>query len=171
MRTLESWHRLHVGCPSHRRGFEESLQTDPVQSAGVARKREEKKTPRPCLENRRHLAPLVRSADGLLGREAKTFAKLLAVKLAGKWQKPCSEVCGGAEARLSMAAVRAAHSRLRGSRVPASRVSAGFPRWEDGAGSAARERSQRPKQHIHETAADSRRLHFENATPEEQQLL
>ena len=37
-----------------------------------------------CQENRRHFTPFVLSVDGLLGREAKTFAKRLAVKPAGK---------------------------------------------------------------------------------------
>jgi hypothetical protein len=69
-----------------------------------------------CLENRRHFTPFVLSVDGLLGREAKTFAKRLAVKLAGKWQKPYSQVCGYVKARLSTAAVRATHLCLRGSR-------------------------------------------------------
>jgi hypothetical protein len=71
------------------------------------------------LENRRHFTPFVLSVVGLLGREAKTFAKRLAVKLAGKWQKPYSQVCGYVKARLSIAAVRATHLFLRGSRVPA----------------------------------------------------
>jgi hypothetical protein len=40
-----------------------------------------------------HLLLLVPSVDGLPGQEAKTFAKRLAAKLAGKWQKPCSQQC------------------------------------------------------------------------------
>ena len=87
-----------------------------------------------CLENRRHFTPFVISVDGLLGREAQTFAKRLAVKLAGKWQKPYSQVCGYVKARLSIAAVRATHLCLRGSRVPAHNISARFSQWEDGAG-------------------------------------
>ena len=93
----------------------------------------------PCLENRRHFTPFVLSVDGLLGREAKTFAKRLAVKLAGKWQKPHSQVCGCVKARLSIAAVRATHLCLRGSRIPASKISTRFPQWEDGAGLAMHE--------------------------------
>jgi hypothetical protein len=79
-----------------------------------------------CLENRRHFTPFVLSVDGLLGREAKTFAKRLAGKLAGKWQKPCSQVCGYVKARLSIAAVCATHLCLRGSRVPAHNISTRF---------------------------------------------
>ena len=97
-----------------------------------------------CLENRRHFTPFVLSVDGLLGREAKTFAKRLAVKLAGKWQKPYSQVCGYVKARLSIAAVRATHLCLRGSRVPAHQISTRFPQWEDGAGLATHEWAQNP---------------------------
>ncbi len=93
----------------------------------------------PCLENRRHFTPFVLSVDGLLGREAKTFAKRLAVKLAGKWQKPYSQVAGYVKARLSIAAVRATHLCLRGSRVPAHNISNRFSQWEDGAGLAMNE--------------------------------
>jgi hypothetical protein len=83
-----------------------------------------------CLENRRHFTPFVLSVDGLLGREAKTFAK----RLAGKWQKPCLQVCGCVKAWLSTAAVRATHLCLHGSRVPAHNISTRFLQWEDGAG-------------------------------------
>jgi hypothetical protein len=94
-----------------------------------------------CLENRRHFTPFVLSVDGLyvLGREAQTFAKRLAAKLAGKWQKPYSQVAGYVKARLSIAAVRATHLCLRGSRVPAHNISARFSQWEDGAGLAMHE--------------------------------
>ena len=42
--------------------------------------------------NRRHFTLFVFSVDGVLGLEAQTFAKGLAVKIAGKWQKPHSQV-------------------------------------------------------------------------------
>ena len=48
-----------------------------------------------CLERRRHFTPFVFSVDGLLGREAQTFAKRLAAKLASKWEKSYSQVCAG----------------------------------------------------------------------------
>jgi hypothetical protein len=92
-----------------------------------------------CLENCRYFTSFVLSVDGLLGREARTFAKRLAVKLAGKWQKPCSQVCSYVKARLSTAAVRATHLCLRGSRVPAHNISTRFSQWEDGAGLAMHE--------------------------------
>ena len=101
----------------------------------VTRKGKKRKYLGSCLENRRHLSPFVISVDGLLGREkAQTFEKRLAVKLAGKWQKPYSQVCGYAKARLSIAAIRATHLCLRDSRVPAQNISTRFSQWEDGAG-------------------------------------
>jgi hypothetical protein len=75
----------------------------------VAREGEEENL-EACLERRRHFTPFVCSVDaGLLGREAKTFAKRLAAKLASKWEKTYSQACGCINARLSIAIVRATH--------------------------------------------------------------
>jgi hypothetical protein len=133
--------RLHSGHACHRQGLEVLLQMDPVQSVRDATRKEKKrKCLGACLENRRRFTPFVLSVDGLLGREAKTFAKRLAVmKLAGKWQKPHLQVCGCVKARLSAAAVRATHLCLRGSRVPAHNISTRFSQWEDAAGLAMHE--------------------------------
>jgi hypothetical protein len=90
---------------------------------------------------RRHFTPFVVSTDGLLGREASTFAKRLAQKLAIKWQRSYSQVCGYVNARLSIAIIRATHLCLRGSRIPAHKMSNKFPLWEDLAGLALFERS------------------------------
>ena len=68
-----------------------------------------------CLERRRHFTPFVCSVDGLLGREATIFSKRPAAKLAVKWQRTYSEVCGYVNARLSIAIVRATHLCIRGS--------------------------------------------------------
>jgi hypothetical protein len=48
----------------------------------------------PCLEQRRRFSPFMVSADGLLGKEAKTSLKKLSALLAEKWEKPCSQVRG-----------------------------------------------------------------------------
>ncbi len=74
------------------------------------------------------------SVDGLLGKEATTFSKRLAAKLASKWQRTYSEVCGYVNARLSITIVRATHLCLRGSRVPTDKMSTRRALWEDGAG-------------------------------------
>jgi hypothetical protein len=87
-----------------------------------------------CLKQRRHFTPFVVSVDGLLGREAATFSKRLAAKLASKWQRSYSEVCGYVNARLSITIVRATHLCLRGSRVPTDKISTRRALWEDGAG-------------------------------------
>jgi hypothetical protein len=89
-----------------------------------------------CLEQRRHFTPFICSVDGLLGREARTFAKRLAAKLAQKWQRSYSQTCGYVNARLSIAIIRATHLCMRGSRIPTSKISTKFPQWEDGAGLA-----------------------------------
>jgi hypothetical protein len=90
-----------------------------------------KKYPEPCLEQRRHFTPFVVSIDGLLGREASTLAKRLAQKLAIKWQRSYLQVCGYVNARLSIVIIRATHSCLRGSRIPAHKMRNKFPLWED----------------------------------------
>merc|ERR1712110_916209 len=41
-----------------------------------------------CLQNRRNFVPFVMSTDGMMAPEAKAFVKLLARKLADKWQAP-----------------------------------------------------------------------------------
>jgi hypothetical protein len=89
-----------------------------------------------CLEYRRHFTPFVCSVDGMLGREAKTFAiRLVAsAKLANKWEKSYSQVCGYVNAQLSIAIVLATHLCMRGRRVPVHKISIRYPQWEDGAG-------------------------------------
>jgi hypothetical protein len=63
-----------------------------------------------CLKQRHHFTtPFAISFDGLLGREAATFSKRLAAKLALKWQRNYSEVCGYVNAHLSITIVRATH--------------------------------------------------------------
>jgi hypothetical protein len=62
------------------------------------------------------------STDGLLGKEAKILLKKLSARLAEKWEKSYSEVCGYVNARMSIAMVRATHLCLRGSRIPTSKM-------------------------------------------------
>jgi hypothetical protein len=113
---------------------------DPASVLLSQEKEKKKKYLEPCLEQRRHFTPFVDSTDGLLGREASFFAKRLAQKLAIKWQRSYSQICGYVKARLSIAIVRATHLCLRGSRIPAHKMSNKFPLWEDGAGLARFER-------------------------------
>ena len=89
-----------------------------------------------CLDQRRHFTPyvLIVSVEGLIGREAEAFTKRLAAKLALRWKKPYSQVCGFVKAKMSIAIVRATHLCLRGSRIPIQNVSRERHQWDDGAG-------------------------------------
>jgi hypothetical protein len=68
----------------------------PGQNAGDARKGEKTEGVSKALPlSQMTFIPFVCSiVDGLLGCEAKTFAKCLATKLATKWQHPYSQTCG-----------------------------------------------------------------------------
>ena len=66
---------------------------------------------------RASFTPLVVSVDGVLGREAECFIKLLAEKIAIKWTKSYPEVAGWIRAKLSFATLRATSLCLRGSRT------------------------------------------------------
>ena len=75
---------------------------------------QEKKKKRKCFEarpeqRRRQLTHFVCSVDGMLGQDAKTFAKRLAARPASKWEKSHSQARGCVNARLSIAIVRATH--------------------------------------------------------------
>ena len=89
-----------------------------------------------CLDRRRHFTPFVVSCDGLLGKEAEAAIKQIASKLAVKWKRPYSHVCGHLKARMGITIVRATHMCLRGSRVPARLISNRRMHMEDGAGMA-----------------------------------
>ena len=87
-----------------------------------------------CLQKRRQFSPFVASLDGLLGVEATATLKRISSCLATKWRQPYSKTCGYVKSRVAITLVRATHRCLRGSRVPAHRISVQQPQWEDGAG-------------------------------------
>ena len=101
----------------------------------LARHEKEKKNKylEACLKQRRSFTPFVVSTDGMLGREASNLMMKLAQKLSSKWKLPQSQVSGMIRARMSIAIARATHLCLRGSRVPANKISRKI-QWEDGAG-------------------------------------
>jgi hypothetical protein len=108
---------------------------DPAKVLESQEKEKKQKYLEACLERRRHFTPFVCSVDGMLGREAKTFAQRLAAMLANRWEKSYSQVCGYVNSRLSISIVRATHLCMRGgSRVPVHKISIRYPQWEDGAG-------------------------------------
>jgi hypothetical protein len=69
------------------------------KSYKAKRKRRNCKCLENCLKQRCHFTPLVIYMDGLLGREAATFSKCLAARLASTWQR----------SYLSITIVRATH--------------------------------------------------------------
>jgi hypothetical protein len=107
---------------------------DPVKVISTEEEEKKWKYLKSCLEQQCHFTPFVCSTDSLLGREVETFAKQLTAKLATKWQKTYSQVCGYVKARLSIAIVHATHLCLHGSRIPVHLISTCHPQWEDEAG-------------------------------------
>ena len=58
---------------------------------------------------------LVYSADGMAGKEAKSFKRRIASLLAVKWDRPYSEVVGYVRGRMGLAIIRHNTRLLRGS--------------------------------------------------------
>ena len=101
-----------------------------------AEKGEKKMYLEACLQQRRHLSPFVASVDGLLGVEATATLKRIASRLASKWKQLYSKTCGYVMSRIAITLVRATHRCIRGSRVPAHKISLQRSQWEDGEGLA-----------------------------------
>ncbi len=102
----------------------------------VLKKQEKEKRTKylqPCLDQRRSFIPFVVSTDGLIGREGKSLLTRIAIRLAAKWEQPYSVVRGFVSARINLAILRATNLCIRGSRVPASKMSKRV-QWQDGAG-------------------------------------
>ena len=102
----------------------------------LAKKEEEKKNKYVvlCLARRRHFTPLVFSVDGLRGIEAEAAVKRLASRLAAKWKRTYSEVCGYVRSRLALTLVRTTSLCLRGARDPTARATHAV--WDSGTGLA-----------------------------------
>ena len=98
----------------------------PAKPTTTLRNREAKKNRKyraDCREQRRDFTPFVASADGLLGSQAQALLKRLTALLAHKWARPHSQVMNYVRTRFSISLVRASHTCLRGSRIPASHIS------------------------------------------------
>jgi hypothetical protein len=101
----------------------------------VLRKQEKEKKKKylnACLDQQRSFVPFVVSTDGLLGREAKNLVKHIALRPTSKWQRHYSVIRGFVNARINLAILRATNLCIRGSRVPASKMSKRV-QWLDGA--------------------------------------
>ena len=90
--------------------------------------------PEACFQKRRHFSPFVASVDGLLGVEATATLKMLASRLATKWKQSYYKTCGYVNSRIAITFVHATHQCIRGSWVPAHRISVQWLQWENGAG-------------------------------------
>ena len=87
-----------------------------------------------CFQQRQHFSPFVTSVDGLLGVKVATNLKRIAIRLVTKWQKPYSRTCRYIKSIIVITVVWATHWYIRGSRVPAHKISVQRPHWEYGAG-------------------------------------
>jgi len=107
--------------------------TEPANVLRNGEREKKKKYLQSCLAQRRSFTPFVVSTDGLIGIEGRSLLKQISRKLAAKWEQPYSVVCGFVNARINFAILRAANLCIRGSRVPASKMSRRV-QWQDGAG-------------------------------------
>ena len=80
-----------------------------------------------CLQQRWHFSPFVALVDELMGLEAMATLKRIASRLATKWKQSYSKTCGYVKSRIVITLVRATHRCIRGSQVPAHRISVQRP--------------------------------------------
>ena len=66
--------------------------------------------------------------------EATATLKGISSRLASKWQQSYSKTCGYVKSTIEITLVRSTHRCIRGSRMPAHKISVHRPQWEDGAG-------------------------------------
>ena len=81
------------------------------------------------LQKRRHFSPFVASVDGLVGVEATATLKRIASRLASKWRQSYSKTCEYVKSRIAITLVWSTHRCIRGSRVPAHKISVHIPQW------------------------------------------
>ena len=86
-----------------------------------------------CLQQCRNFSPFVASVDRLLGVEAKNHPEKDTKSPEKKWRQPYSRTCGYVKSRVAITLVRATHRCIRGSRMPAHKISVQRSQWEDGA--------------------------------------
>ena len=86
-----------------------------------------------CLQQDRHFSPFVASIAGILVVEASATLKRIASRLGTKWWQPYSRTCGYVTSRITITLVQATHRCIRGSRVPAHKISVHRLQWEEGA--------------------------------------
>ena len=107
---------------------------DPHKLLAKAEQEKKGKYLEACLERRQQFTPLVFSADGMAGEEAKAAMKRMASLLSKKLKREYSEMCGYVKARMSLAVVRSNTLLLRGPRDKSGRIKHAV--MMDGAGMA-----------------------------------
>ena len=96
----------------------QSCTSQNVDSVLLSAENEKKKKYLDAVESRHaSFTTFATTIDGVLALEANSVMKLLATKIALKWEKPLSEVTGWVRARLAFAVLRATNLCIRGSRV------------------------------------------------------
>ena len=120
-------HVVNTDVPTHRT-------KDPVRCLHKAERGKKWMYLEACLHQRQHFPPFVASVDGLLGVEATATLKRLAICLATEWKQFYSKTCGYVKNRIAITLMRATHHCIRGSWVPAHRISVQQPQWEYGTG-------------------------------------
>ena len=76
-----------------------------------------------CLQQHRNFYRFNASVNGLLGVDTTATLKRISSRLATKWRQPYSRTCRYFKIRIAITLVRATQQCIRGSRVPAHRIS------------------------------------------------
>lgn len=97
---------------------------DPAKALAKQENEKKQKYGEACREAHMHFTPLVFSVDGMEGREATAARKRLASRLAAKWNREYSQICGFVRSKLAVALVRTTSRCLRGTRDPGRRPQA-----------------------------------------------
>ena len=125
--------RVHGMCVVNTDALTYQLK-EPEKCLHEAEKRKKKMYLEACIQQRRYFSPFVASVDGPLGVEATATLKRIASRLATKLKQSYSKMCGYVKSRITITLVRATHCCIRGSQVPAQRISVQRPHWENCSG-------------------------------------
>ena len=108
-----------------------------------------------CLYQRRHFSPFVDSIGWLMYVEVEATLKRIYRLLVTNWHQPYQRICGYIQSNIFITLVRSTHQCIKGSRVPAHRISVKQPQWEDGAGSSHFRQARREKPKISKNSCNS----------------
>ena len=97
-------------------------------------KDKQKKHLEACLRQRCHLSTFFVSVYGFIVMEEEATMKRIARSLVTKCKHTYYRMCGFVNIRVVITLTRATHRCIQGYRVPALKISAQKPQWEDSAG-------------------------------------